>query len=145
MKKIFIVFFLVTACGYQPLYVKKDEILFKKITLIGDKQINRKILSSTEIKEDKKISINNEIIVESEINIITTSKDAKGQPATFKSLLNVEVIIIENGKEIKKRTFNETFDYNNIANKYDLSTYQDDVKDNLVNKIIEDLNIFLNL
>ena len=46
---------------------------------------------------------------------------------------------------IKVKTFNESFDYNNITNKYDLSVYQDDVRDNLINKIVEDLIIFVNL
>tara|TARA_B100001057_G_C22471598_1_gene802876 strand:- start:108 stop:545 length:438 start_codon:yes stop_codon:yes gene_type:complete len=145
MKKLLIIFFLISACGYQPLYIKKNEIFFKEITLLGDKKINRKIISSTQIKKDENISTNNEIILESKIDIITTSRDSKGQPTTFKSLLNVNLIIKENGKNIKVKTFNESFDYNNITNKYDLSVYQDDVRDNLINKIVEDLIIFVNL
>ena len=145
MKKLFIIFFLITACGYQPLYVKNNEIIFKKITLLGDKQINRKIISSAAIKKDEKISINKELILESTLDIITTSRDAKGQPLTFKSIIDVRLTIAQNGKKIKEKNFNESFDYNNIANKYDLYTYQNDVEDNLVNKIIEDIIIFINL
>ncbi len=145
MKKLFIIFFLISACGYQPLYTKKNEILFKEITLLGDKKINRKIISSTQMRKDENISINNEIILDSKIDIITTSRDTKGQPTTFKSLLNVSLIIKENGKNIKVKTFNESFDYNNITNKYDLSVYQNDVRDNLINKIVEDIIIFVNL
>ena len=145
MKKLFIIFFLISACGYQPLYLEKNKIQFKKITLLGDKKINRKIVSSVQIKEDENILTNNEIILESKIDIITTSKDSKGQPTTFKSLLNVNLTIKENDKNIKVKNFNESFDYNNIANKYDLSVYQNDVRDNLINKIVEDIIIFVNL
>ena len=145
MKKLLIIFFLISACGYQPLYIKKNEIFFKEITLLGDKKINRKIISSTQMRKDENISINNEIILDSKIDIITTSRDTKGQPTTFKSLLNVSLIIKENGKNIKVKTFNESFDYNNITNKYDLSVYQNDVRDNLINKIVEDIIIFVNL
>tara|TARA_Y100001958_G_C21003844_1_gene386605 strand:- start:19 stop:456 length:438 start_codon:yes stop_codon:yes gene_type:complete len=145
MKKLFIIFFLISACGYQPLYLEKNKIQFKKITLLGDKKINRKIVSSVQIKEDENILTNNEIILESKIDIITTSKDSKGQPTTFKSLLNVNLTIKENDKNIKVKNFNESFDYNNIANKYDLSVYQNDVRDNLINKIVDDLLIFINL
>ena len=53
--------------------------------------------------------------------------------------------IIKDGKISKEKTFRESFDYNNIENKYDLSTYQNDVEDNLIDKIVEDLIIFINL
>ena len=145
MKKFLILFFLITACGYQPLYIQKEEILFKKITLLGNKKINRKIVSSTAIKIDKKSRNNNEIILESKKNTITTSRDAKGQPATFKSELQVSLVIKKDDKTIKEKVFNESFNYNNITNKYDLSIYQTDVENNLINKIVEDLIIFINI
>lgn len=53
--------------------------------------------------------------------------------------------IIKDGKISKEKTFRESFDYNNIENKYDLSTYQNDVENNLIDKIVEDLIIFINL
>ena len=145
MKKFLIIFFFITACGYQPLYLIKDEILFEKITLSGDKRINRKIVSTSAIKKSSEGNLNNEIILNTNKNIITTSRDSKGQPATFKSLIEVKFTIIKDGKISKEKTFRESFDYNNIENKYDLSTYQNDVEDNLIDKIVEDLIIFINL
>ena len=47
--------------------------------------------------------------------------------------------------EKKQKSFIQNFNYNNIENKIDLSSYQDDVEDNLVNKIVEDLILFINL
>tara|TARA_X000001036_G_scaffold59369_1_gene49228 strand:+ start:936 stop:1376 length:441 start_codon:yes stop_codon:yes gene_type:complete len=145
MKKFLIIFFFITACGYQPLYLVKDEIFFEKITLTGDKRINRKIVSTSAIKKSSEGNLNNEIILNTNKNIITTSRDSKGQPATFKSLIEVKFTIIKDGKISKEKTFRESFDYNNIENKYDLSTYQNDVEDNLIDKIVEDLIIFINL
>ena len=145
MKKFLIIFFFITACGYQPLYLIKDEIFFEKITLSGDKRINRKIVSTSAIKKSSEGNLNNEIILNTNKNIITASRDSKGQPATFKSLIEVKFTIIKDGKISKEKTFRESFDYNNIENKYDLSTYQNDVEDNLIDKIVEDLIIFINL
>lgn len=145
MKKFLIIFFFITACGYQPLYIIKDEIFFEKITLSGDKRINRKIVSTSAIKKSSEGNLNNEIILNTNKNIITTSRDSKGQPATFKSLIEVKFTIIKDGKISKEKTFRESFDYNNIENKYDLSTYQNDVENNLIDKIVEDLIIFINL
>ena len=144
-EKVFNHIFFITACGYQPLYLIKDEIFFEKITLSGDKRINRKIVSTSAIKKSSEGNLNNEIILNTNKNIITTSRDSKGQPATFKSLIEVKFTIMKDGKISREKTFRESFDYNNIENKYDLSTYQNDVEDNLIDKIVEDLIIFINL
>ena len=145
MKKILIIFFFLASCGYQPLYVQEEEFFFKKINLIGDKQINRKIISSSTIKKNTQSNTNNELILEANKNIITTSRNSKGQPATFKSLIEVKFTIKEDDKILKQKVFSESFDYNNIDNKYDLSVYQTDVEDNLINKIVEDLIIYMNI
>ena len=145
MKKILIIFFFLASCGYQPLYVQEEEFFFKKINLIGDKRINRKIISSSTIKKNTQSNTNNELILEANKNIITTSRNSKGQPATFKSLIEVKFTIKEDDKILKQKVFSESFDYNNIDNKYDLSVYQTDVEDNLINKIVEDLIIYMNI
>ena len=85
------------------------------------------------------------LILETNKDIITTSRNSKGQPATFKSLIEVKFTIKEDDKILKQKIFNESFDYNNIENKYDLSVYQTDVEDNLINKIVEDLIIYMNI
>ena len=54
MKKIIFVFLLfLTSCGYQPLYSGKNtsDFLFNKILLEGNKNINRKIISTLSFKE----------------------------------------------------------------------------------------------
>jgi|TARA_Y100000022_G_C13117261_1_gene314086 hypothetical protein len=145
MKKILIIFFFLASCGYQPLYIQKEELFFKKINLIGDKKINRKIISSSTIKKNTQSDSNNELILETNKDIIITSRNSKGQPATFKSLIEVKFTIKEDGKILKQKIFNESFDYNNIENKYDLSVYQTDIEDNLINKIVEDLIIYMNI
>ena len=60
-------------------------------------------------------------------------------------MIEVKFTIKEDDKILKQKIFNESFDYNNIENKYDLSVYQTDVEDNLINKIVEDLIIYMNI
>ncbi len=55
------------------------------------------------------------------------------------------VEIKNNEKIIKNKKFEESFSYNNLDNKYDLSNYRKDVQRNLARKIAEDLIIFINL
>ena len=49
MKRFLLIFiFLLSHCGYQPIFLKKNlnNVEFYKITLEGDANINRKIIGS---------------------------------------------------------------------------------------------------
>ena len=98
---------------------------------MGIKEVNNEI--------GKQISIYSSGLIEE------TSKDAKGQPATYRTNITITVEIKEQNKLIKSKSFNEDFSYNNIENKFDLSVYQKDVEDNLIKKITDDIIIFINL
>lgn len=138
-------FFFISACGYQPIYLNKNEIVFKDIIFLGDKKINRKIISLSSIKKDPKNKVENKLILESKKRIIETSKDSKGKVASYRTEVEINLTVKINDKIIKQKSFIQNFNYNNIENKIDLSSYQDDVEDNLVNKIVEDLILFINL
>ena len=145
IKKFLIMFFFISACGYQPIYLNKNEIVFKDIIFLGDKKINRKIISLSSIKKDPKNKVENKLILESKKRIIETSKDSKGKVASYRTEVEINLTVKINDKIIKQKSFIQNFNYNNIENKIDLSSYQDDVDDNLVNKIVEDLILFINL
>ena len=148
MKKIIIIlFFFISSCGYQPIYVNKNssDVIFNKVELIGDKEINRRIISFISIKEDRNKKKFNDLLLKSKENIIETSKDSKGRVATLKTTVEIELLILNENKIIKKRVFNESFSYNNKDNKFDLAKYQNEVKNNLVDKIIEQINIYFSL
>jgi len=145
MKKILILFLFLSACGYQKLYnTNLMEFEFSKINLSGDVKINRQIISSLNLNETNKVS-DKEISINSSQSIVVSSKDAQGQPATYRTNVIVTVLIKNQGKVEKTKTFDENFSYNNIENKYDLSVYQKDVQDNLIEKIIDDLIVYINL
>ncbi len=148
MKKIIIIlFFFISSCGYQPIYVNKNssDLIFSKVELIGDKEINRRILSFISIKEDKNEKKFDDLFLKSKENIVETSKDSKGRVATLKTTVEIELTILNQNKIIREKIFNESFSYNNKNNKFDLSKYQNEVKNNLVDKIIEQMNIYLSL
>lgn len=145
MKKILIIFLFITACGYEPIYVNNNTISFNKINLVGDEKINRKLNSILLLKDNINDQPIEEISVESKKSIIEASKDPKGQTATYKSSVEIEVIISNDGEIKKQRIFRQSFTYNNLENKYNLYNYQNKIEDDLVNKIMEDLVIFINL
>ena len=146
MKKILILFLLISACGYQPLYnSNKISFEFSKINLSGDTKINRKIISLLGFIETNNNDLKKEISIESSKSVIETSKNNKGQPATYRTNVIVIVSIKNQDKVIKTKSFEENFSYKNIENKYDLSVYQKNVENNLIKKIKNDLIVFINL
>ena len=145
MKKIFVLFLFITACGYQPLYINKNSNSFSKIEFIGDKRIAREIVSFASLKENSSSTNKSVILLNVSENTIATSKDSKGKITSYKTNITAKVEIKNNDKIIRNKKFDESFSYNNLDNKYDLSNYRKDVQKNLARKIAEDLIIFINL
>jgi len=148
MKKILLIsIFLITSCGYQPIYLNKnpDNFIFKKITTSGDKTLNRKIVNIASMSEDSDRMFKNELILKSKIEIEETSRNSKGQVSSFRSIITINLTIKNNELIVKNKVFVGDFSYNNRDNKFDLVEYQDEVKNNIINKIIEEIIIYINL
>ena len=148
MKKILLIIILLTsACGYNPIYLNKnlDNFKFLTVTLNGDKEINRKIVSALSIKEDKSNLNNENLILDSSFKIEETSKNSKGQVTSYRSTITVKFTIKENNEIKNNKEFRDSFAYGNRENKFDLVTYQDEVKNNITNKIIEEIIFYMNL
>lgn len=148
IKKLLLIFlFVLTSCGYQPLYSKKEfpTFIVKDLEIIGDKNINERIISALSIKVDENKFQNNKIILENKKTIIETSKDKQGKPDLYKMVVSLKIVIFDkNNFEIEKN-FTEEFSYKNKDNKFDLSEYEMNVEQNLVDNIIKKLNIYLNM
>ena len=55
----------------------------------------------------------------------------------------MQVFLEDNKKNVIEKTFNKKFSYKNFLNKFDLSLYQKNVEKNLINKISEEILLFL--
>ena len=148
MKKCLLIFiFLLTECGYQPVFLNKNlsNTEFYKITLEGNSEINRKIIESLFFKENKiKDSLNN-LLIKSSLEIIETSKNSSGKVESYKSKIVLNFVIVNQKKEVTNKNFVKEFSYNTKDNKFELVKYQNEVKDILINKIIEDIILFMNI
>ena len=151
IKKILFIsmLFLLSNCGYETIYSKKNSsnISIGKIEIKGDKNINRKIMSLTNIRENNKNYTYNLTLISNKI-IETVAKDKSGNTSVYKTTINVEFYLKDpNDQEeiIKQKNFSSSFSYNNIDNKFDLSQYQKNIEENLINKIAEEITIYLNI
>ena len=145
MKKIIILFFFISACGYQPLYINKNQNLFSEIELVGNKKIARNIASLASIKKNSNSINTNVIVLNATETTVATSKDTKGKITSYKTSLKLKDLIKKNNNLLNEKFFEESFNYNNLNNKYDLANYRKDVEENLAKKIAEDLIIYINL
>ena len=148
MKKFLLIFILLLyGCGYQPIYINKNlnNLEFNEILLVGEKDLNRIIVDSLSLKENKSNLLLNKIQVTTNTLVEETSKNSKGQVQTYRTIINVELLITNNQEIIKNKKFMEDFSYNSRDNKFELVEYQDEVRDDIIKKIIEEIVIYLNI
>jgi len=148
MKKFLLIFiFLISSCSYQPIYVNKNlkNIEFSQITTEGDADINRKIISSLSFNENEFDDTLNSLLIKSSYNILETSKNTKGQVQSYRSVILVKLIINRKKERVLDKSFIKEFTYANKDKKSELIQYQNEIKQNLLNKIIEDITLFINL
>ena len=144
---LFLLLFLLSNCGYQPLYTKKEDFKFvvKELELIGDENINRKIISALSIKIDKEKYQKNKIKLENKKSIIETSKDKQGKPESYKMVIDFKLSIIDKENNLTEKIISEEFSYKNKDNKFNLSEYEINLEENLVNNIIDQISIFASI
>ena len=142
---ILLIFFSLISCGFKPIYTQNNEIKFitKKIILEGNKKINRKIISIINLKEDRSKEGKNTLRIYSEKNIKSVAKDKKANTSIYRTTVTIIVTIEEQSKVIKTKTFSSSFNYNNLSNKFELSQYQKSIEQNLINKLSEEIMIYL--
>ena len=146
IKKIFLVFFIfLSACGYQPLYTNSmSENKFSEVILSGEREISERIKNSSLILEDKNNKNLDKIEINTKYNIEETSKNSQGQIETYRSRINI-ILLITNKNEVKNNySFNKNFDYQNRNNKFELINYQNNIKNSLINEAVKEIVIFLN-
>ena len=146
-KFILISLMFIISCGYQPIYVNKvlKDIEFYKISIEGDKETNRIILDFLSIEENKLNNNLEELLLKSTYTIEELSKNSRGQVISYRSKINVKLIIQKDQRILKAFSFTEDFAYNNRDNKFELIEYQKDVKRNIIDKILEKIIIKLNV
>ena len=74
-KILLILLFFLLSCGYQPVYLNNDILNFKysEIILEGDNEINKKIINTLSIEENKNKNLD-KLYLSSTYKIETTSR-----------------------------------------------------------------------
>ena len=64
---------------------------------------------------------------------------------SYRSSASVQFEITKNKKVLKDKIFYQDFTYGNRDNKFDLVEYQKTIKNNIINKITEEIILYINL
>ena len=149
MKKILIIiFFLISACGYQPIYKVDKEITkikIKEVKFSGDQEISKEVFLKLPFIIEKNDDLNT-LIIESRKIISETSKNSKGQATSYRTSLNINLKLtnLEN-KTITEKKLKKEFSYDTKKDKFKLKRYQKQIEKDLIDKISKELIIFFNL
>ena len=87
--------------------------------------------------------VNLDLEIDSSFSKSISSKDKQGNPKTFNMNVLIVLKYIENSDVKRETSFSENTTYNNQDDKFSLKNYEDSLKENLTDKIIDNILIYL--
>ena len=144
-KKIFslLFLFLLSSCGYEATYSKKNllnyDFSISEINFIGDREVNIKMKEKLNNYIINKKNKNFKVDILSIVTKTVSAKNISGDATSFKSAVSIKVDLVMNNKLKNNFIISESFNYNNNYNKFNLKTYEKNIKNNLTETITEKL------
>ena len=132
---ILLLLLLLSSCGYEAIYSKKNSVNYNfsvsELNFVGDRTVNLKIKEKlnnyAQAKKDKDFILR----ISSTSEKITLAKNTAGDATSFKNSVSVNVEVLMNNKFKSNFVILESFNYNNISNKFNLKKYEEEIKNNL--------------
>ena len=135
-RKIILLFlFLLSSCGYEAIHSKKNSVNYifsvSELSFVGEKTVNQKIKQKlnnyTQNKKDKDFILR----ISSTSEKIILAKNIAGDATSFKNKVSINIKVLMNNKLENNFIITESFNYNNITNKFNLKKYEEEIKNNL--------------
>ena len=146
MKKYFflIILLLFTQCDYKPIYSQNNQNFGIKIIEFNENRSNKILATRLEnySYEKDNIFIYELKLLTSE-NKLILSKDTKGDPLLLGLKINLRIEVYEKDKLIVKKEYNEQFNYQNLSKKFELNSYESEIRSNIYDKMISKILIDL--
>ena len=145
MKKyLFIILLLFTQCDYKPIYSQNNQNFGIKIKEFNENRKNKILAARLNNYSYKKDNIFlYELKLLSSENKLILSKDTNGDPLLLSLKINLKVDIYEKNKLISKKEYNEQFNYQNLSKKFELNSYESEIRKNIYDKMISKILIDL--
>ncbi len=148
MNKIIIKFLIIlvflSGCGYKPIFSSKNtNFAIAEIETSGDNKLNKILNNRLNIYKNSKAKKKYYLNINTNVEKKISSKDSKGNPKTFQLKVITKANIRDEKDNNKEKIFIKTVNYNNNDNKLDLKKYERQSSESLVEKISEEMVIYL--
>ena len=145
MKKyLFIILLLFNQCDYKPIYSQNNQNFGIKIIEFNKNRSNKILATRLKNYSYKK---NNLFLYELKLltseNKLILSKDTKGGPLLLGLKINLKIEVYEKSKLVTKKEYNEQFNYQNLSKKFELNSYENEIRLNIYDKMISKILIDL--
>ena len=142
---ILLLLLLLSSCGYEAIYSKKNSANYNftvsDLSFVGDRTVNLKIKEKLKNYAQDKKGKDFIIKISSTSEKVILSKNTAGDATSFKNSISINVEVLMNNKFNSNFVILESFNYNNISNKFDLKQLEKDIKNNLA-EVASDKLIF---
>ena len=142
---IVILSIILTNCGFKPIYSSKNSN-FEIIEIINENEnknsfaIEKMVMALSNQDAVKKVKLE----MNYKQTFSTILKDNKGDPSKKKLSISVN-LIVKNEKDnvLANKNFSEEFSYDVQSDKFNMAQYEDNIADNLNNKVSNDILFLL--
>jgi len=135
---------ILTNCGFKPIYSSKNSN-FEIIEIINENEnknsfaIEKMIMALSNQEAINKVKLE----MNYKQTFSTILKDNKGDPSKKKLVISVNLVVKnEKNNVLTSKNFSEEFSYDVQSDKFNMSQYEDNITNNLNNKVSNDI-IFL--
>ena len=144
--KYLFIFLFVLSCGYTPIYQTDQKLNIKidTISLLGDKNISRKIFKNLEKYRDSETNNIFDLFINSTKREDVVTKDKKGNATSYKLTLEVDINLNNNSnnKNFTKK-FTKDMSFNSKNSKFELDQYRLNLEKNMISQILQEINLYL--
>ena len=142
---ILLLLLLLSSCGYEAIYSKKNSVNYNfsvsELNFVGDRVVNLKIKEKLNNYAQDKKEKDFILKISSTSEKVIISKNTASDATSFKNSVSISVEVLMNNKFKSNFIILESFNYNNISNKFDLKQLEKDIKNNLA-EVASDKLIF---
>ena len=123
--------------------VNKELDKYRDLLDNGKQHLNKILESKLKIYNDSNQEKQFSLLINSNKEKKISSKDTKGNPKTYEIKITVKVSGKHSNGQLKEKIFVKLISYNNKENKFDLKKYENETSKIFIEKIAEDLIIYL--
>jgi hypothetical protein len=145
MKKyLFVILLLLNQCDYKPIYSQNNQNFGIKIIEFNENRSNK--ILATKLKN---YSYNKNNLYFYELKLLTSenklilSKDTGGNPLLLRLKIDLKIEIFEEEQLISTKKYSEQFNYQNLSKKFELGSYENEIRINIYDKMISKILIDL--